>query len=73
MLSQHEAIALVIGKRDKPVGLVTLEDLLEAILGMEITDEAEAVSLLRPAIAQMRRHRAEQLRRGQMQQKPPPD
>lgn len=73
ILRQHEAIALVTGKRDKPVGLVTLEDLLEAILGMEITDEAEAVSLLRPAIAQLRQRRAEQLRRRRMQQNPPSD
>ncbi|MCC7182488.1 MAG: DUF21 domain-containing protein [Rhodocyclaceae bacterium] len=63
VLAQHESIALVMDKHGGAVGLVTLEDMLEAILGMEITDEAQAVASLRPAVAQSRKHRAEQLRR----------
>jgi CBS domain containing-hemolysin-like protein len=55
ILQQREAIALVTGKRGDPAGLVTLEDLLEAILGMEIADEADAVASLRPAVVEARR------------------
>lgn len=72
ILQRREAIALVTGEHGRPVGIVTLEDLLEAILGMEITDEAEAVAHLRPAVAQLRKLRAEQRRRRRMQQDPPP-
>ncbi len=71
ILAQHEAIALVTGKHGEIVGLVTLEDMLEAILGMEITDEAEAVASLRPAVDRSRKHRAAQLRRKRAQQEPP--
>ncbi len=38
-------------------GIVTLEDLFEALLGFAITDEAEDVARLRPAIARIRRER----------------
>jgi len=72
ILHRHEAIALVTGKRGRPVGLVTIEDLLEAILGIEITDESEAVARLRPLVARLRRHRVEQLRRNLMQRNSPP-
>jgi CBS domain containing-hemolysin-like protein len=71
ILAQREAIALVTDKRGKAVGLITLEDMLEAILGMEITDEADAIESLRPAVAKSRKHRAEQLRRKRAQQNPP--
>lgn len=73
ILAQHEAIALVTDRHGEAVGLVTLEDMLEAILGMEITDEADAVADLRPAVAQLRKYRAERLRRRRAQQNPPPD
>lgn len=72
ILLQRESIALVTDRHGKPVGLITLEDMLEAILGMEITDEADAIESLRPAVAKSRKHRAEQLRRKRMQQSPPP-
>jgi CBS domain containing-hemolysin-like protein len=72
LLLQHEAIAVVANKRGEGAGLATLEDMLEAILGMEITDEADAIAHLRPAIAQSRKHRAEQLRRMRMHQQRPP-
>jgi CBS domain containing-hemolysin-like protein len=70
ILQQREAIALVTGKRGEFAGIVTVEDLLEAILGMEITDEAEAVASLRPAVVESRKHRATRLRRRRMQQHP---
>lgn len=73
ILRHREAIALVEDKHGMLAGLITLEDMLEAILGMEITDEAEAVASLRPDVATSRKHRAEQIRRKRMQQSPPPD
>lgn len=73
LLHQRDAIALVIGRGDAPVGLVTLEDLLEALLGMEITDEADAVESLRPAIARSRKRRRRELRRRRIGQLPQAD
>lgn len=63
VLVQRESIALVADAGGRTVGLVTIEDMLEAILGLEITDEAETVAALRPAVAKSRRQRAESLRR----------
>lgn len=71
ILAQHEAIGLVTNKYGDAVGLATLEDMLEAILGMEITDEPEAVADLRPAVAESRKHRAERLQRQRAEQSPP--
>ena len=73
ILRRREAIALVTRKRGELAGLVTLEDLLEAILGMEITDEADAVASLRPAVAESRRRRTERLRRDRIRQDPRSD
>ncbi len=72
ILQQRESIALVIDGRGVPIGLVTLEDMLEAILGMEITDEAEAIASQRLAVDKARKRRAEYLRRKRTQQTPPP-
>jgi len=73
ILDQREAITLVTGEGDDLLGLVTLEDLLEAILGMEITDEADAIATLRPAVAQSRKRRAAHLRNKRIQQPVPPE
>jgi CBS domain containing-hemolysin-like protein len=63
LLAQRDSIGLVVSPRDVPLGIITVEDLMEALLGMEITDEAEAVEQLRPDIAQSRKNRGEELRR----------
>jgi CBS domain containing-hemolysin-like protein len=73
LLHQHDAIAVAVAAGDKPVGLVTLEDLLEALLGMEITDEAAAVERLRPAVSRSRRQRIRELRRRRIRALPPTD
>jgi CBS domain containing-hemolysin-like protein len=70
LLHEREAIALVIGRGNAPAGLVTLEDLLEALLGMEITDEADAVETLRSAITQSRKRRNSILRRRRRRELP---
>jgi CBS domain containing-hemolysin-like protein len=73
VLHQREAISLVTARSGEVVGLVTVEDLLEAILGMEITDEAEAVAGLRLAVETSRKRRIEELRRRRMDGHVPPD
>jgi CBS domain containing-hemolysin-like protein len=71
LLAQHDSIGLVIGPRDVPLGIITVEDLMEALLGMEITDEADAIEQLRPEIAQSRKNRGEELRRRRADDFPP--
>lgn len=44
LLKQREHLALVIDEYGGTDGLVTLEDLLETLLGIEIVDEADAVT-----------------------------
>jgi CBS domain containing-hemolysin-like protein len=73
LLRQREAIALVVSNSNVPIGLVTLEDLLEALLGMEITDEAAAVEGLRLAITRSRKRRNRELRRRRTNALPPTD
>ena len=72
-MERHEAIAIVTGTGGQVAGLVTLEDLFEAILGTEITDEAEAIAGLRPAVAEARKSRLERLRRRRQQNNPQRD
>ena len=73
LLQQRDSIALVTNEAGIALGIVTLEDLLETLLGMEITDEAEAVEKLRPAIAHSRKHRGLALRRRRASQIPEPE
>ncbi|TAK86243.1 MAG: DUF21 domain-containing protein [Betaproteobacteria bacterium] len=73
LLVRRESIALVVGKPRAVVGLVTLEDLLEAVLGLEITDEAEAITRLRPEVTAARKSRAQQLRQERARRKAPND
>lgn len=62
LLRRHEAVALVVASAEEPVGLLTLEDLLEALLGMDITDEAVAIEGLRPTIESARQARRDRLK-----------
>jgi CBS domain containing-hemolysin-like protein len=57
LLKAREAIAAVIGTDQAVAGIVTLEDLLETLTGIEITDEAPEVSGLRPVAETARRQR----------------
>ena len=67
ILNQHEALAIVQRSTGDAAGLVTLEDLFEAMLGMDITDEAEAIVQLRPAVSAHRRARLYKLRKRQIE------
>lgn len=47
MLNQRQHMAVVYDEHGTWVGLVTLEDILETILGREIMDETDSVADLR--------------------------
>jgi len=57
LLRAREAIAVVSDSSGRARGIVTLEDLLETLTGIEITDEAEDVANLRPRAERARRQR----------------
>jgi CBS domain containing-hemolysin-like protein len=60
LLASREAIASVGGPDGRPLGIITLEDLLETLTGMEITDEP--VSPAGVAYDPRRRERLKRLR-----------
>jgi CBS domain containing-hemolysin-like protein len=61
-LRNHEHIAMVTDEHGSISGLVTMEDLTETMLGVEIIDESDRVVDLREAAARLRERRLERLR-----------
>lgn len=62
LLDGREPIAVVTDEHGGVSGLVTLEDLTEAILGVEIMDESDLVADMRQAATRLRDERLERLR-----------
>ncbi len=62
VLEQREPIAMVTDEHGGISGLVTLEDLTETVLGVEIVDESDQVADLRRAAAELRDRRLERMR-----------
>ena len=63
ILEQREPIAMVTDEHGGVAGLVTLEDLTETILGVEIVDESDRHTDMREAALRLREERLERLRR----------
>ncbi len=63
ILEQREPIAMVTDEHGGVAGLVTLEDLTETILGVEIVDESDQVADMRVTAAKLRDERMERLRK----------
>jgi CBS domain containing-hemolysin-like protein len=63
ILERREPIAMVTDEHGGVAGLVTLEDLTETILGVEIIDESDRVEDMRQAAMKLRDERLERLKR----------
>ncbi len=63
LLHAHESMGRVVGNRNEFIGIVTVEDLLEALIGLDITDEPEDVAAHRNVAEKVRRQRIARLRR----------
>ncbi len=63
LLEERDTIALVVDGGTRPVGLVTLEDLLEAMLGLAITDEPDDLARLQAPSERARQRRILRLER----------
>ena len=59
-LEKHLHICLVIDEYGDVQGIITLEDMLECLLGVEIVDERDRISDMRQKAIQMWRQRMEQ-------------
>ena len=63
VLERHEPIAIAIDEHGGVSGLVTLEDLTETVLGVEIVDESDRVVDQRQAASTLRDQRMERMLR----------
>jgi CBS domain containing-hemolysin-like protein len=61
LLSQRQHIAIVVGEYGETKGLVTLEDVVETLLGNEILDEGDKVEDMRQLARQLWAKRAERM------------
>jgi CBS domain containing-hemolysin-like protein len=61
LLEQRQHIALVVGEYGETKGLVTLEDVVETLLGIEILDEGDKVDDMQKLARQMWTKRAERM------------
>ena len=59
MLEHHEHLALVVDDFGGTAGLITMEDVVETLLGAEILDETDAVQDLRKHARERWKRRAE--------------
>jgi len=63
MVGRREHLAMVSDEHGGVAGLITLEDLTETILGVEIVDESDRVVDMREAAVRLREIRLERIRR----------
>lgn len=63
LLEAHDAMALVVDETNEQKGIVTLEDLFEVMLGIDITDEPEEIARLRQSAHDIRRSRLARIRK----------
>ena len=61
LLEKRQHIAVVVGEYGETKGLVTLEDVLETLLGIEILDEGDKIEDMQQLARQLWAGRAERL------------
>jgi len=61
LLEERQHIALVVGEYGETKGLVTLEDVVETLLGIEIVDEGDKVENMQTLAKQLWEKRAERM------------
>jgi CBS domain containing-hemolysin-like protein len=61
LLLQRQHIAMVVGEYGETQGLITLEDVVETLLGIEILDEGDKVEDMQKLARQLWAKRAERM------------